>query len=536
MNRELNDVLIDELIEAQKEIVKYQESAEMLDAVKQGVGSFEILSIKPLRIRGEAIKEGRWNRYYYPANEIEIGAPTLKGCPIVVDHGKGVKDIVGEVTESIWNKVNKKLIFEGDIINVEISELIRRGLVRGVSIGAEFEPINTGKGLTVSKIKFYELALTTHPACPNGIKEILHKDLNVIKDKVNRGGEMEDKITEELSVVPFKSYPKADMNMSWSFTAADGNRLIERGGMSLFKRAHTWFDAANADNKGAYKLPHHKIMGVGLKTIWRGVAAAMAVLMGARGGVNIPAAEKKSAYNHLAKHYREFDKEPPRFGGALGELEDESAEGTISEEIKEKVMAVLVPADVAKKLSEEEGYATYNIPEKKEEKTEDKPPEKEEKKEVSDMEKEPLKEEKEEKEEKAEDTSEKTEDKEEKQEAKTEDKEEAGTEEKVTKEKIVVSIEGIKDLEEKIESLTEKLNEMKEAQKEIKKTEKDAAKKEEPEEKEDSEEKDVKEPTEKEEPSEEKKEAKVIKPEDISVEDLLIEKHERIYPEEEKAE
>ena len=64
-----------------------------------------------------------------------------------------------------------------------------------------------------------------------------------------------------MPVVPYSRFPLADRDMSWSFTAADGNRLIESGGWALFKRVHTWFDdseGSTPENKGAYKLPHHK--------------------------------------------------------------------------------------------------------------------------------------------------------------------------------------------------------------------------------------------------------------------------------------
>jgi hypothetical protein len=39
----------------------------------------------------------------------------------------------------------------------------------------------------------------------------------------------------------------------------------------------------------------------------------MAALMGARGGVHIPDEDRKPVYNHLAKHYEQFDREPPSF-------------------------------------------------------------------------------------------------------------------------------------------------------------------------------------------------------------------------------
>jgi HK97 family phage prohead protease len=63
---------------------------------------------------------------------------------------------------------------------------------------------------------------------------------------------------------------------------------------------------------GDLKLPHHvpQKSGVG-PAHWRGVVAAMAALLGARGGVDIPDADRERVYQHLARHYREAGAEPP---------------------------------------------------------------------------------------------------------------------------------------------------------------------------------------------------------------------------------
>mgnify|MGYP001560382615 CR=1 FL=1 len=75
--------------------------------------------------------------------------------------------------------------------------------------------------------------------------------------------------------------------------------------------------------KTSYKLPHHKAVG-GHAIVWRAVAAAGAVLMGGRGGIDATDAEKGGAKAHLGKHYQEFDREPPwEKGITQGELEDE---------------------------------------------------------------------------------------------------------------------------------------------------------------------------------------------------------------------
>ena len=72
------------------------------------------------------------------------------------------------------------------------------------------------------------------------------------------------------------------------------------------KKMCTWFNSEKPDLKSSYKLPHHKAEGH--KAVWRGVAASMAALLGARGGVKIPEEDRKGVYNHLKKHYKQFDK------------------------------------------------------------------------------------------------------------------------------------------------------------------------------------------------------------------------------------
>jgi hypothetical protein len=115
--------------------------------------------------------------------------------------------------------------------------------------------------------------------------------------------------------------PTAPRERDWDWDGTDKmDRLIERG-WDTVATAHAWYDP-QADpehdppqEKGAYKLPHHELIDGRLQVVWRGVVAAMTVVNGARGGVNIPDDELRDVYDHLAAHYREFDEEPPEFKG-----------------------------------------------------------------------------------------------------------------------------------------------------------------------------------------------------------------------------
>ena len=79
-----------------------------------------------------------------------------------------------------------------------------------------------------------------------------------------------------------------------------------------YKRAHLYYSPNNEDTKSGYKLPVAKMIDGELTLIFRGAAAAMGAINGARGGVDIPEADRVKAYEELTKVYEEFDMEPPR--------------------------------------------------------------------------------------------------------------------------------------------------------------------------------------------------------------------------------
>lgn len=95
------------------------------------------------------------------------------------------------------------------------------------------------------------------------------------------------------------------------WASSDGTGDKETINWTKYKLGFAWFDDENKEDFGSYKLPHHTVEGGTLKTVWKGVVAAMAALNGAREGVDIPEADRQPTYNHLAAHYRQFDETPP---------------------------------------------------------------------------------------------------------------------------------------------------------------------------------------------------------------------------------
>jgi len=104
--------------------------------------------------------------------------------------------------------------------------------------------------------------------------------------------------------------PMMAENADWS-----GPEMVAAASVDQLKTMCLFEDKGELDKKGGYKMPHHNTAG---KVNWKGVASAMGVLMGARGGVkDVPDAEMKKGYGHLAKHYKQFDKKPPEFQQSL---------------------------------------------------------------------------------------------------------------------------------------------------------------------------------------------------------------------------
>ena len=146
---------------------------------------------------------------------------------------------------------------------------------------------------------------------------------------------------KEKGVIPYKETPKAPEDETW-----DAGREVREAEVSDLKIMCAWFDSENPDIKTAYKLPHHKAKGHAV--VWKAVAAAMGALLGARGGVNIPASDKNGVYNHLVKHYKQFDKEPPE----LRDYEETELKEFFSEEKQDKIFDIEKIYEIVKENKE----------------------------------------------------------------------------------------------------------------------------------------------------------------------------------------
>ena len=210
----------------------------------------------------------------------------------------------------------------------EAYKLYKEGFMNAWSIGfislkssdEKVLPNQTGK--TYQEWELLEYSAVSVPSNPQALTVARSKGFDISEiEKIMKGDEnsemgldKEETEVEQKGVIPFKKHPLADPNAKW-----DAAKEIKQATEKNLYEMCAWYDKTAPDpngdglpdNKSAYKLPHHYVKNY--VTVWKGVAAAMAALLGARGGVAIPDKDKKGVYNHLAKHYEEFGKKPPAF-------------------------------------------------------------------------------------------------------------------------------------------------------------------------------------------------------------------------------
>ena len=155
---------------------------------------------------------------------------------------------------------------------------------------------------------------------------------------------------EERKAIPSHSTDVVDTNWDGPGMVA---RLRNDEKAAYYRKMFAWVDPdADPDTKGAYKFPHHMVDGdgnIGAANV-RACIAVIASLNGARGGADIPEADRKPVWNHIAKHLRDAGREPAELNSASGKREERSYEvRMVAEEIDQR--KIVGHAAVFNKLS-----------------------------------------------------------------------------------------------------------------------------------------------------------------------------------------
>jgi hypothetical protein len=116
---------------------------------------------KPLRIRGIAMTAGMSRNFnIYTPDELQVFASKLVEAPVYIEHVTTANS-VGKVTETKWD--GQRLWYVAEIYDEETAEKIRKGLIRHVSVGADYERIEIVDGKIPHGLCNAEISLVAVP-------------------------------------------------------------------------------------------------------------------------------------------------------------------------------------------------------------------------------------------------------------------------------------------------------------------------------------------------------------------------------------
>lgn len=274
------------------------------DGKEEGVVEGVVGSTQVIDRMGEVINQDGWELANFKKNPVVLWGHNVRSerPPI----GKALKVWI----EGIRKKqlmFNIKFDLEDDFAS-EIFRKVKEKFVNTVSVG--FLPLES-EALEKDDSSFFapqrylkqellELSFVPVPANPEALAALKGMGIEPV--------ELEDLYPEpSMNIIEYEDKGIAPITEGW-----DGPGEVTKASIRSLEIMAAWdrHEYTPVD-KSDYKFIHHRAEDH--KAIWRGVCSAMALLLGAKGGVDIPKEDLPGVYEHLAKHYHEFEKEPPEY-------------------------------------------------------------------------------------------------------------------------------------------------------------------------------------------------------------------------------
>ena len=150
----------------------YAPAKEYLCAVLPFVIAEKVMD-KPLRIRGLAMTTGMSRNFnIYTPEELQSFTNKLVDAPVYPRHVTA-QDAVGKVTKTEWDGQN--LLYEAEVYDEDTAAKIRKGLIRHVSVGADYETLDVVNGKVPHGLYNAEMSLVAVPGVAETNIQILEK-------------------------------------------------------------------------------------------------------------------------------------------------------------------------------------------------------------------------------------------------------------------------------------------------------------------------------------------------------------------------
>jgi hypothetical protein len=198
----------------------------------------EKITDKPLRISGLAMTAGLSRNFnLYTSEELSGFAGKLQAAPVYLEH-VSVNDSVGKVTKTEWDGQN--LLYEAEIYDEETAAKIRKGLIRHVSVGADYETLDvTAGGKVPHGLHNAEMSLVAVPGIPEtniqvlealwhqkGVGGLEEKDIEKVAEKV--AAKIGEKNSLEIEGLKTKLLEAEGKLVATEGKLAEANRTVEQ--------------------------------------------------------------------------------------------------------------------------------------------------------------------------------------------------------------------------------------------------------------------------------------------------------------------
>jgi len=173
----------------------------------------------------------------------------------------------------------------------EVLSLMKDGVITEMSIGYDTMKETWQEGIRhLQEIRLWDTSPVTFAANPEAV------------------------VLSVKKATSFGNLPLADRDREWDASACERRVRVWAGGedninWNKYRQAFFWYDEGDPELFGSYKLGFVDIINNRLTAIPKGIFAVAGVLMGARGGVDIPEADEAGVKTHVEKYYAKMRKE-----------------------------------------------------------------------------------------------------------------------------------------------------------------------------------------------------------------------------------
>ncbi len=129
----------------------------------------------PLRIAGVAMAAGISRNFnIYAPEELEAFAGKLVGAPVYIEHVT-VETAAGKCTKAQYDSATRQVTYEAEIYDEAVAAKLRNGLIRHVSVGADYSAIDLVDAKIPRGLYNPELSLVAVPGVPETTIQVLEQ-------------------------------------------------------------------------------------------------------------------------------------------------------------------------------------------------------------------------------------------------------------------------------------------------------------------------------------------------------------------------